>query len=147
KALQIADRRRGGEGRRESAHSLRHIIGRGTATQALFEQRHLTLEFYKLALVVGECLFGRRIRVLTDGTLALCLADVHRSVVVDAAPRGRLLVAHWSPAFASIESAASSPTHASLLQGHARNGGGNDRLAGSVGPEGLGVDARGGDLL
>src|SRR5690606_17260674 len=102
------------------------------ASQTLLEQRDLPLELRELALVVGKRLLGRRIRILAHGALARRLADIHRAVVVDATPRcllvrcllggcllggcllggcllvgclllgGRLLVAHWSPAFASI---------------------------------------------
>src|SRR5690606_19563288 len=143
-ALQVADGVRRGDGGGERRDGLGDILSGSAASQTLLEKRDLPLELRELALVVGKRLLGRRIRILAHGALARRLADVHRAVVVDATPRcllvrcllggcllvgclllgGRLLVAHWSPAFASIVAGCLLPTRASLLQGHPRDGGG-----------------------
>src|SRR5690606_27083617 len=56
--------------------------------------------------VVGQGLFGCRVGILSDGALSVRFANVHRAVFIDAAPGGRLVVAHccstsvlWSAGF------------------------------------------------
>ena len=85
-AGEIADGVGGRDGLGEVGDRLGDVLGGCAAADALLEQADLAGELGELALVVGERLLRRGVRILTDGAFAVRLTHVDRSVVTDAAP-------------------------------------------------------------